>query len=206
MQKPNNYDNVSAYGEYKPLSPGGHILTIMRVEEKKNRSGGDMLVIQFDTAKDDSQPGYFTQQWKSDTRPEKRWGGVSYQNVLDYEGNTNRGFKTFTTSVEVSNPGFSIKWGDSFCECLKGRRVGAIFRREEYMGNDGRPHWSTKLLSFRSVKTIQDGVDVPEDKPLSDGYEPPAAAYGAPYAQPTPYSQIQNAFQELSDDDPLLPF
>ena len=33
MQKPNNFDNTRASGEYTPVSLGGHHLIIKKVEE-----------------------------------------------------------------------------------------------------------------------------------------------------------------------------
>ena len=90
MQKPNNYDNVKAPGEFTPIELGGHKLVIKQVEELTNRTGKPMIKISFDTATDDKQPGYYAEQYKSDTREQKKWSGVSWLNVLDQDGNTAR--------------------------------------------------------------------------------------------------------------------
>lgn len=181
MLKPNDYDRVSAYGDFTPLELGGHICQIMSVEETESSTGKDMLIISLDTAPQDKQPGYYMEQWKNDDRPDKKWGCRVFQLVMDKDGNTNRGLKTFITSVEKSNPGFQVQWGDGFSACFKNRMVGGVFGREQYQNSHGDLKWSTKCVQFRSVEAVQKGVDVPEDRYLN-GQRPqqnPAAGFGA---------------------------
>ena len=45
MQKPNNYDNTSASGDFTPVTPGGHHLVIKKVEESKTKTGKDMIIV-----------------------------------------------------------------------------------------------------------------------------------------------------------------
>lgn len=198
MLKPNDYDSISAYGDYEPLEIGGHILVIQAVKETKSKSGKPMLEISLDTAPDDIQPGYYMDRWKSDSRPsdQKRWGCIVYQLTEDSTtGGTNRGLKTFITSVEESNPGFIPQWGDNFGPCFKGKRVGGIFRREQYANQKGELKWSTKCMSFRSVQKIMDGVEPPDDKYL-DGHNKPSGS-GA---------TASNDFAVLAGSDAELPF
>ena len=179
MIKPADYDRVTAYGEFTPLELGGHICQIMSVEETTSSTGKDMLVISLDTASHDKQPGYYMDQRKNDDRPDKKWGCRVFQLVLDKDGNTNRGLKTFITAVERSNPGFQVQWGDGFASCFKNRLVGGVFGREQYQNSYGDLKWSTKCVQFRSVEAIQKGVDVPEDRYLN-GQKPqqnPAAGF-----------------------------
>ena len=179
MIKPADYDRVSAYGEFTPLELGGHICQIMSVEETTSSTGKDMLLISLDTAPQDKQPGYYMEQWKNDGRPDKKWGCRVFQLVLDKDGNTNRGLKTFITAVEKSNPGFQVQWGDGFAACFKGRLIGGVFGREQYQNSYGDLKWSTKCVQFRSVEAIQKGVDVPKDRYLN-GQRPqqnPAAGF-----------------------------
>ena len=189
LNKPNDYETAQAYGEFKPITAGGHIMKIMSVEVVTSSTGKEMLKISLDTASDDTQPAFFADKYRRDTRTEKKWGCVMYQLVYDDQGTTNRGFKTFITSVEESNPGFTVAWGASFEACLKNKRVGAIFREEEYEKTDGSVGRSTKPFAFRSVETIKDGVEIPEPK-LLDKPAYPTSSYGnggyRPTAQPTP--------------------
>ena len=132
MQKPNNYEKTQAAGEFTPIDLGGHYLVIKQVEEMTNKNGKPMIKISFDTADNDSQPHYFADRFRNDIRPDKKWpnNGVSYMNTEDQEGNCSRTFKGFTTSVENSNPGFSVVWGDGFAACFKNKLVGGVFREE----------------------------------------------------------------------------
>lgn len=177
MNRPNDWDQVKEYGDYTPLETGGHYLTIIGVEETTSRNGKPMLKIAIDTAPNDSQPRYFSDVFESDTRPEKKWpaNGVVYiltEDTFDGKTSTSRRLKTFITAIEKSNPGFVIPWGDGFARGLKGCLVGGNFGREEYIGNDGNPHWSVKCMQFRSTEEIEKGVEPPADKALSEAYEP----------------------------------
>lgn len=189
LNKPFDFDIVSGYGEFRSITAGGHLMKIMSVEVVQSRENKEMLKISLDTATDDSQPNYFADKYRRDTRTDKKWGCVMYQRTTDDQGATNRGFKTFITSVLESNPGFSIAWGAGFEACLKGKRVGAIFREEEYEKDDGTIGRSIKPFAFRSVDTIKEGVDIPEPKLLSKPATP-ASSYGnggyRPTAQPNP--------------------
>ena len=171
MNKPNDYDKVQPYGEFTPLELGGHILVIKEVEETKSRAGRDMLMIYLDTAPEDKQPGYYQKQFADDIRPNKKWGCIVYQLFYDSDGATNRGLKTFHTCVEKSNPGFSVKWGSGYADCFKGKKIGGVFGREEYLNQKNEKKFATKCFYFRSVEKIQAGVDVPEDRLLPTNVE-----------------------------------
>lgn len=138
MQKPNNYDNTQASGDFTPISTGGHHLIIKKVEEGKTKSGKDMIIVAFDTAQGDSQPNYFSEQFASDIRPEKKWPRTGRQYIVteDNEGNCSRSFKSFITCVEKSNNGFQTTWGDAFAAQFKGKRIGGVFGivENEYQG------------------------------------------------------------------------
>lgn len=175
MQKPNDYDNVQAYGEFTPLKLGGQICKIMQVKETKSSTGKDMLEISLDIAEGD-QKDYYAQQYKTDTRDNKKWGCIVYQLLKDNNENTNRGFKSFITAVENSNAGFKVAWGDKFAACFKGKLIGGVYGREQYLNSYQEKKFSTKCVQFRSVEAIRNGVDVPEDKLLpesqNNGYDP----------------------------------
>lgn len=229
LNKPADYEAAQAYGEFTPIAVGGHIMRIMGVEVVTSSTGKEMLKISLDTASDDTQPNYFADKYRRDTRVEKKWGCVMNQLVYDKQGATNRGFKAFITSVEESNPGFTITWGAGFEACLKNKRVGAIFREEEYEKTDGTIGKSTKPFAFRSVETIKAGVEIPEPKllnkptgggmPVSSygngGYKPRQAASpsvadvigGNPFFAPSePPVQPQQFAFEAADYGDTLPF
>ena len=72
MLKPTNYDNLIV-DDYSPIKLGGHYLEIIDVKESVSRSGNPLLVIHFDFAENDVQPGLFFKRYANDTRPEPRW-------------------------------------------------------------------------------------------------------------------------------------
>jgi len=178
MIKPNNYENTQASGEFTPIELGGHILEIKQVEEMISKTGKQMLKVSYDTAKNDSQPSYFSELFKNDIRPDKKWpaNGTTYMLTEDNEGNCSRQLKTFTTSVEKSNVGFTTQWGDKFTECFKGKLVGGVFGivEEEYNGDVKKKR---PLRWFRSVEGIND-VDIPEEKLLVNTIQPRVGSDG----------------------------
>ena len=190
MIKPNNYEEVQAMGEYTPINLGGHKLVIMKVEECETSNGNQYIKVSFDTAKDDIQPNYYSNQYKQDTRTEKKWSGVTTVFPTDNEGKTSRAFKTFCTSVEKSNAGFKMVWGEQFCNALKGKLIGGVFGEEEYEGNDGEIKTARKLRWFRSIEGVMD-ADVPAKKTLAKEDAPAFNSYTAPN------------FEEFSGDDDL---
>ena len=109
MQKPKNYENTQAQGEFTPVEFGGHRIVIKSVEERMSKTNKPMLVVFFDFAQGDKQAGYFTEAFKNDIRPEKKWPNQATQYILteDDNGNCSRSFKTFVTCIEHSNKGFS---------------------------------------------------------------------------------------------------
>jgi hypothetical protein len=140
MKKPEGYEETRAAGEFTPVELGGHKLIIKGVEERKSKAGLDMIVVAFDFADDDKQPGYFSQEFQDDVRPDKRWPflGTKYIMVNAYQSEKcSKDFKGFVASVEKSNQGFQTRWDDQFAAQFKGKRVGATFGEveSEYQGD-----------------------------------------------------------------------
>lgn len=173
MNKPNNYDNVQT-GEFTPINLGGHHLIIKGVEERQTRNGKDMLVVAFDFAPNDKQPGYAAELFKNDIRPDKKWPNscVSYIVATDNDGNTSRKFKTFIRSVEDSNKGFMTTWGEGpvFTQQFKGKRVGGVFGRVENEYN-GERRLRVELRWF-CEDTKADDAKIPDDKLLKQTAAP----------------------------------
>lgn len=194
MQKPKNYETTRGYDEYVPLDPGGYVCRVRSVTETKSQTGKDMVEIYLDIAEGDFK-GYFAEQYRSDTRENKKWGSIVYQLTEDKDGFCNRGLRTFIDAVAASNAGFDPNaiWGDNFSKFFKDKLVGGVYRREQYANRNGDLRWSTKCFSFKSVDAIRAGVPVPEDKPL-DAKRP---LYNMPSS---------SDFSELSEDDGDLPF
>ena len=129
MLKPNDYDNTQAQGEYIPVELGGHKLVIKRVTETVSKTGKPMIRVEFDFALDDKQPRYFTEQFKNDIRPDRKWPNQATKYILteDDSGNCNRSFKAFIACVEHSNTGFTTQWGDNFGMQFQNKKIGGVF-------------------------------------------------------------------------------
>ena len=68
-------------------------------------------------------------QFRDDIRPEKKWPNQATQYILvhDEDGKCSRSFKTFTTCVKHSNPGFEESWGDNWGAQFKNKKIGGVF-------------------------------------------------------------------------------
>lgn len=137
MNKPKGYDNVTVGGDFTPIELGGHTAVIKRVRETTSKNGKPMIQIAIDFDNFDSQPGYFTEMFKSDTRQDRKWPyqGTQYILTEDKDGNCSRQLKSFITSVERSNNS-ACDWGPAFEGWFVNKRVGIVYgeNEEEYEG------------------------------------------------------------------------
>lgn len=172
MQKPIGFDEVQEFTEFKKLPKGGYICRIMKVEETKSQNGNDMVLVYLDIA-DGEYAGYFSSSYSNDTRPNKKWGAVIRQVVLDSTtGQTSRGFKGFITAMEKSNAGWvnSQIWNDNFCQFFKGKVIGCVFGDSYYINAAGKKAVFAKPQRLYSVETIKKNeFKIPDDE-YSDNY------------------------------------
>lgn len=198
MKPIEGYDTTrAATGEYETIEPGAYVLTIKTVAEEPSANQRAGVRIYFDIAEGEHRD-YYQRQYDADTRAQKKWQGAKWQMT---EGAGLSFFKGFITSVEESNSGYRWNWDE---RTLAGKRVGGIFRREQYRKTDGSTAWGTRLLSFCSVDTARKGVEPPKDKPLDDvpaqsGYAPQRASTYIPSA----YSQPPQMQPVVDDDFPF---
>lgn len=170
LVKPKMYDETNVNEEFERLSLGGHKGVIVKAEEYTSEiSGKTSLKVYVDTAKDDEQPEYFKKQYENDTRENKKYpnGAIKYVPLGENE-NQVRMLKSFITSVENSNNGYTFDW-DKEVDQLKGKKIGLVFGNEEYLDNEGHTKLSTKLTQFRSIDKISD-ISIPKVKKLDGSY------------------------------------
>ena len=123
IKKPSNYDNVEVMEfEFIPISLGGHKGIIMKAEEYTSpQSGKTSLKVSVDTAKDDKQPEYFAEQYKNDTRIDRKWSNSAIKYVpIGEEENQVKMLKSFITSYENSN-NCQFDWNKDWDQ-LKGKK------------------------------------------------------------------------------------
>ena len=190
MQKPNSYDEVKT-GGWIPPQVGGHKMVIKQVAETKNKNGKDMIVVLFDFAKDDVQPGYFSTEFKNDVRPEKKWphAGTTYINVEDQNGKCSRMMKGFITAFEQSNNVEAI-WGDKFAQQFKNKKIGGVFGEveNEYNGKTTMRH---ELRWFCDISKAAD-TTVPDPKYLAKTSTQPKTD--------------ENGFMDIDNDSDNIPW
>lgn len=172
MEMPKNYDEtIPATGEYETLEVGGYICKIVNAKEEISKNGNKMLAVAFDIAEGDHKDIYqrrFTEQKL--TNPEAKWSnnGIHRIMLLDKDGQCNKFFKGFITSVENSNQGYNFKESKFDEKTLKGKLFGGVFGEEEYLKSDGKIGTITKLRWIRTTGAIEDGkYNIPDKKVLN---------------------------------------
>lgn len=176
MNKPNNYD-VTPDGNFEPIELGGHIIVIKRVKEAMSRSNRPMLVVAFDFAPNDTQPGYFTKSFEADIRPDKKWphAGTSWILIEGNDGNCTKNFKSFISCFEKSNNCVAV-WGDNFAAQFTNKVIGGVYGEVEssYNGKTSIRHELRWFCEAEKAKTAA----VPDFKPLSSSGKTASAPEG----------------------------
>lgn len=168
--KPKNYDEIEVNQDFTPIELGGHKGIIVGATEYTSPvSGNTSLKVAVDTDKDDRQPNYFTEQYKNDTREDKKYSNSAIKYVsLKEDENCVKMLKAFITAVENSNPNFTYDWNKEVDQ-LKGKKVGIVFALEEYQNDKGETKTIAKLNQFRSIDKVLD-VKIPKVKKLDGSF------------------------------------
>lgn len=171
-----NWDNVQEKGGFTPITPGGYVAAITKVEDHEDKQ---YLRIYWDFVEEPYRGS------NARTYQEKRywpmWFPRSYKEAnLGY-------FKSFKTQLEKSNPGYHFQ--EDRLQDLSGKYIGVVLRPEEYIAGDGTVKVRNTVYQTRSVDAIRAGnFTVPELKKL--------------YGNSVPDTQTDNSgFQELTDED-----
>jgi len=203
IKKPSNYDNVEVRDfEFTPIELGGHKGIIMKAEEYTSpQSGKTSLKVSVDTAKDDKQPEYFTEQYKNDTRIDRKWSNSAIKYIpLGEEENQVKMLKAFITAYENSN-GCQFDWGKDW-EQLKSKKIGLVFGMDEYQNQAGELKTVNKLREFRSIDKV-DNIKIPKVKKLDNSYVDYEEYIKSKNSSNEPFSDFGNVV-EISDEE--LPF
>jgi hypothetical protein len=165
MNKPNNYENTQAGGDFVPVELGGHYAVIKNVSEKETKNGDPMIVVSIDFDKKDAQAGYFTDQFKKDVRPDKKYPNQATNYITtEYGGACTKGFKSFMKAYADSNniKEDAIKWGSDFTAQFKNKKIGVVFGNVEETYN-GETKMRRKIRWFCDYNKVAD-QRVPDDK------------------------------------------
>lgn len=162
MEKPSDYENVQAITDFETLEPGAYKCKILKAEELIASNQKTYLKISFDIIEGE-KADFYKKRYQSDTREDKKWGGVLVVFVKDFEDKTNRYLKTLITCAEASNTNFKFDWAHP--ECLKDKKIGIVFREEEFEDTFGAIRSATK--PFRAcVYNKTEETKIPNKKSL----------------------------------------
>ena len=205
-----DFNDVQVGGEFQALPGDGYVVLIKRAKTTNNSNGLPMIEVAIDIAEGNFK-GYFGDLYRSrmasDPNAKYPYNGILRITAVDENGNTKKNFKSFCTAVEKSNDIQLPRHDDAFLKALAGKLVGVLYQREEYIGNDGKTHWSTKPKWYRSVDAIRSGnFTKPEDVPLPDTYgtgfsEADASAINDMFGSSVSYEGGADSFNAA--DDPL---
>lgn len=182
MQAFSGYDEAQTqeYGERREkLKLGGHICKILEVRTEaytsKDGKPFEMLVMKIDIEEPDEQAGFYTRRFKEEAEKDAmnaKWKGyyrltVPTDSSEDYVKSK---FKTFTTSIEKSNPGYKWNWQEA---TLVGKVFGGIFALKQIeltQGmNAGKIVDYTELRFARSTEKVAE-VEIPNVRLLDGTY------------------------------------
>ena len=152
-------------GEGRSLPAGAYICKIVNANPDKSKKGVDMLAIAFDIADGEYCDIYCDMYNRlKKENAEAKWpnSGTYRQLIANMDGTTNGFFKGMILNIQASNPGYEWNWDE---KSLKGKLFGGVFRREEYLDNEQKARWTTRLFKILPVDGIEN-VKPPEDKPL----------------------------------------
>jgi len=165
MKKPTNYENTQAGGDFVPVTLGGHYAVIKNVAERETQNGDPMIVVSIDFDKKDEQAGYFTEQFKKDVRPDKKWPNQATNYITtEYNGACTRGFKSFMKAYADSNgiKEADIQWGNDFAAQFKNKKIGVVFGNVEETYN-GETKMRRKIRWFCNYNKVAE-QSTPADK------------------------------------------
>ena len=170
IAKPKNYDEGEIQNfDYEKIEFGGHKGIIIKVEEYTSPiSGKTSLKVYVDTAKDDKQPEYFAEQYKNDTRIDRKWSNSAIKYIsLGEEENQVKILKAFITAYENSN-NCQFDWNKDWDQ-LTSKKIGLVFGAEEYESQSGELKTVNKLREFRSIDKVYN-IKIPKVKLLDGTY------------------------------------
>lgn len=162
MERIPGYDDAPSFsGEGRALPAGRYVCVIKDAKEVSKQSGNKMLAVLFDIDEGDYK-GFYDEKYRNDCASYgtgAKWGGVFRQG---YKNKQLPFFKGLITSIEESNPGYKWDWNE---RGLKGKKIGFVFGREQFMASDGSVKWATKPIRASSLQRLAN-AKIPEDKKL----------------------------------------
>lgn len=149
MRKIDNFDKVQKSVSFKRLEPNAYICKIVNVIDIPEK---EYLKVFFDIA-DGEHKGYFAEQYKNDTRPDKKWAAAG-SFIRSYKEKALPMFKGFTNALEKSNKNYAWDWDENK---LKGKTIVLIIGEEEYLNQKGEKRVRNYVNAVRSLEAYKAG-------------------------------------------------
>lgn len=175
------------------LPAGGYVVKILDVKEQ-TYTWGSVLEMSLDVIEGE-RAGFFQSDYENNINEDRKWRGKYRLNIPKDDGTKEDGWtkNTFNGAMyafEDSNKNYHWDWNEAG---LKGKIVGALFRRKEWKKNDGTTDWCVECCELIPAQDVRDNnFKIPKDKPLKN-------------KQPAK-STIPAGFEDITDDDDDLPF
>lgn len=216
MKPFSGYDEVRANNfDGESIKVGGHYCKILDVKtetyvNKETKKPFQQLILKIDICEPDEQAGFYQRKFEKsalENAMEAKWKGF-YKITIpedDSEDRVKSNFKTLTTSVEKSNPGYKWTWDE---KTLIGKTFGGVFGLEEFeIPNDGKVITFCRCRFIRSTEKISE-VGIPKVKLLDGSYkdyeeyieERKQGNHGDSYEGPT---ESKNEESKITDSDEL---
>jgi hypothetical protein len=122
-----------------------------------------MLVLALDIAEGEYKE-YYKQQYAARVKanPDSKW--LCTKRISLAEDKV-KYLKMDINSIEKSNEGYKWAWDE---KTLVGKKVGGVFRREQFKNQNSEYKFSTKLWYLTSTQKVNEGIKPPEDKLLDE--------------------------------------
>lgn len=149
------------------LQLGPHYCKILeaKIVQMKTQDGRpfEQLQLRIDIAEPDEQAGFYNKKFQEDAKEDAlnaKWKG--YYNLTVPEDNSEKfiknNFKTLTTSIEKSNPGYKWNWEEN---TLVGKIFCGVFGLEEFVNLEGNTITFTRCRFVRSTENM-DKISIPK--------------------------------------------
>ena len=188
MKQINGFDKIQETSNFHRLPIGAYVCKIMNVEDVPEK---EYLKIYFDVAEGDKK-GYFSAQYKTDTREDKRWPNAG-SFIRSYKEAALSMFKGFTNALEKSNKNYTWDFNE---KGLVGKQICLIIGDEEYLNQKGQKRVRNYVQAVRSVEAFKNGdFTLPEMKKL----DTTRATTAAPAPVVDPFADVEPPKQETSN-------
>lgn len=155
ITKPANWDSINPItGGAQRLPAGGYVCEIVSAVNGMSRAGNPQLILVLDVCEGE-YAGYFRETFENRKQynAEAKWpsGGCYYQRTQG-DFNALGRFKGMIMLIEKENAGYTWDWNE---KSLIGKRIGAVFGEETYIGNDNKEHTSIRCAYLREIAGVE---------------------------------------------------